>query len=45
MSQYSVFEGISSMASGDKAGMNMPDMKLELVPMPVSDIERAKAFY
>ncbi len=23
----------------------MPDMKLELVPLPVSDIERAKAFY
>ncbi|HEX8681453.1 MAG TPA: VOC family protein [Ardenticatenaceae bacterium] len=23
----------------------MPDMKLELVPMPVSDIDRAKAFY
>src|SRR5260370_10836421 len=23
----------------------MPDMKLELVPIPVSDIERAKAFY
>ena len=33
------------MASGDKAGMAMPDMRLELVPMPVSDIERAKAFY
>ncbi len=23
----------------------LPDMKLELVPIPVSDIERAKAFY
>jgi catechol 2,3-dioxygenase-like lactoylglutathione lyase family enzyme len=23
----------------------VPDMKLELVPMPVSDIDRAKAFY
>jgi catechol 2,3-dioxygenase-like lactoylglutathione lyase family enzyme len=23
----------------------MPDMKLELVPVPVSDIDRAKAFY
>jgi hypothetical protein len=26
-----------------KAGM--PDMKLELVPVPVSDVDRAKAFY
>jgi len=25
--------------------MTVPDMKLELVPVPVSDIERAKAFY
>ena len=23
----------------------VPDMKLELVPMPVSDVDRAKAFY
>ena len=23
----------------------VPDMKLELVPIPVSDVERAKAFY
>ena len=23
----------------------MPDMKLELVPIPVSDVDRAKAFY
>jgi len=23
----------------------MPDMKLELVPVPVADIDRAKAFY
>ena len=23
----------------------MPDMKLELVPVPVSDVDRAKAFY
>ncbi len=22
-----------------------PDMKLELVPVPVSDVDRAKAFY
>lgn len=27
----------------DKAGM--PGMRLELVPAPVSDVERAKAFY
>jgi len=25
--------------------MTMPDMKLELVPIPVSDIDRAKEFY
>jgi catechol 2,3-dioxygenase-like lactoylglutathione lyase family enzyme len=24
---------------------SMPDMKLELVPLPVSDVDRAKAFY
>jgi predicted lactoylglutathione lyase len=23
----------------------MPDMKLELVPIPVSDVDRAKDFY
>jgi catechol 2,3-dioxygenase-like lactoylglutathione lyase family enzyme len=23
----------------------VPDMRLELVPLPVSDVERAKAFY
>ena len=23
----------------------VPDMKLELVPVPVSDVDRAKAFY
>lgn len=29
-----------------KAGLpEVPDMKLELVPVPVSDVERAKAFY
>ena len=27
------------------AKTGMPDMKLELVPMPVSDVDRAKAFY
>jgi len=25
--------------------MSMPEMKLELVPVPVSDVDRAKAFY
>ena len=25
--------------------VKMPDMKLELVPVPVSDVDRAKAFY
>ena len=24
---------------------SMPDMKLELVPLPVSDVDRARAFY
>ncbi len=23
----------------------VPDMRLELVPLPVSDVDRAKAFY
>lgn len=27
------------------AKTGMPDMKLELVPVPVSDVDRAKAFY
>jgi predicted enzyme related to lactoylglutathione lyase len=27
------------------ARAGMPDMKLELVPVPVSDVDRAKAFY
>src|SRR5438876_1183885 len=26
-------------------GKTIPDMKLELVPVPVSDVDRAKAFY
>jgi catechol 2,3-dioxygenase-like lactoylglutathione lyase family enzyme len=26
-------------------GNSMPDMKLELVPLPVADVERAKTFY
>ncbi|MDQ2805929.1 MAG: VOC family protein [Chloroflexota bacterium] len=34
------------MGENDNANrMPVPDMKLELVPVPVSDIERAKAFY
>jgi predicted enzyme related to lactoylglutathione lyase len=28
-----------------KKGENIVDMKLELIPLPVSDIERSKAFY
>ena len=34
------------MADNDKENMTaVPDMKLELVPVPVSDVDRAKAFY
>ena len=33
------------MADNNKANMTVPDMKLELVPVPVSDVDRAKAFY
>jgi predicted enzyme related to lactoylglutathione lyase len=33
------------MADNNKANSTVPDMKLELVPVPVSDVERAKAFY
>ena len=29
----------------DEGNMTVPMMKLELVPMPVSDVDRAKAFY
>jgi catechol 2,3-dioxygenase-like lactoylglutathione lyase family enzyme len=29
----------------DEANMSVPMMKLELVPVPVSDVDRAKAFY
>jgi predicted enzyme related to lactoylglutathione lyase len=32
------------MADG-QSGAPLPDMKLELVPVPVTDVERAKAFY
>ena len=31
--------------TNDVSNVPVPDMKLELVPVPVSDIERAKAFY
>ncbi|HYT35250.1 MAG TPA: VOC family protein [Ktedonobacteraceae bacterium] len=33
------------MAENNKANVTMPEMKLELVPVPVSDVDRAKAFY
>ena len=33
------------MATLDEANMTVPMMKLELVPLPVSDVDRAKAFY
>ena len=33
------------MADTNKASMTMPEMKLELVPVPVSDVDRARAFY
>jgi predicted enzyme related to lactoylglutathione lyase len=33
------------MADNNKANITVPDMKLELVPVPVSDVDRAKAFY
>jgi len=34
------------MAENNKENLNaVPDMKLELVPVPVSDVDRAKAFY
>ena len=33
------------MAGNNKADITVPDMKLELVPVPVSDVDRAKAFY
>ena len=29
----------------NEANIPVPDMKLEVVPVPVSDVERAKAFY
>jgi predicted enzyme related to lactoylglutathione lyase len=33
------------MTENNQANMSMPEMKLELVPVPVSDVDRAKAFY
>ncbi len=33
------------MAENNQANMTVPEMKLELVPVPVSDVDRAKAFY
>jgi predicted enzyme related to lactoylglutathione lyase len=33
------------MAAIDEANMTVPMMKLELVPVPVTDVDRAKAFY
>ena len=33
------------MADNNKANIAVPDLKLELVPVPVSDVDRAKAFY
>src|SRR5438094_6110835 len=33
------------MAENNQATMTIPEMKLELVPVPVSDVDRAKAFY
>jgi predicted enzyme related to lactoylglutathione lyase len=33
------------MAENNKATMTVPEMKLEMVPVPVSDVDRAKAFY
>ena len=33
------------MADNNEANITVPDMKLELVPVPVSDVDRAKAFY
>jgi predicted enzyme related to lactoylglutathione lyase len=33
------------MAENNQANMTVPEMKLENVPIPVSDVDRAKAFY
>src|SRR5205085_12369611 len=34
-----------SMIDTNETTMTVPEMKLELVPVPVSDVDRAKAFY
>jgi hypothetical protein len=33
------------MTDNNEVNMTVPEMKLELVPVPVSDVDRAKAFY
>lgn len=33
------------MADNNEANITLPDMKLELVPVPVTDVDRARAFY
>ncbi len=33
------------MADTNEANITVPEMKLENVPVPVSDVDRAKAFY
>src|SRR5215831_3700291 len=33
------------MVAMNEANLIVPEMKLELVPVPVSDVDRAKAFY
>ena len=33
------------MTDNNEANLSVPEMKLELVPMPVSDVDRARAFY
>jgi catechol 2,3-dioxygenase-like lactoylglutathione lyase family enzyme len=33
------------MAENNEVNITVPEMKLELVPVPVSDVDRAKAFY
>ena len=33
------------MTNTNEANITVPEMKLELVPVPVSDVDRAKAFY
>jgi len=39
-------KGAISMAENTKANIpTVPEMKLELVPIPVSDVDRAKVFY